>query len=190
LRASDEQQRAIVDAYLADLSIAASARVQDVGCGTGFVTRAAAHLPGVVEAVGVDLSPIFIAKARELSLGIENVAFLEADARALPFTDPEFDVVVFHTTLTHVPEPDRALAEAFRVLRPGGTVAICDGDYSTISVANGEWDPLHACVETAKTHSSTTSGSHVACRHFSGVRVFAYRRRGVTAICRFLARTT
>src|SRR5262245_25125740 len=150
LRAADDQQRAIVDAYLADIEIIAPTRVLDVGCGTGFVTRAAAKLPGVAKVVGVDLSPVFIAKARELSRAVENVEFQEADARSLPFGDGDFDVVVFHTTLTHVPEPERALAEAFRVLRPGGTVAICDGDYSTISVANGEWDPLQTCIEATK----------------------------------------
>lgn len=150
LRASDEQQRAILGAYLADLGITASARVLDVGCGTGFVTRAAAQLPDVAEAVGIDLSPVFIDKARDFSCALKNVVFHEADARAWPFADQNFDVVVFHTALTHVPEPERALTEVFRVLRPGGTVAICDGDYSTISVANAEWDPLQACLEAAK----------------------------------------
>ena len=151
LRASDEQQRAIVGAYLSDLETSGSMTVLDVGCGTGFVTRAAAALPGVVKAVGVDLSPVFLSRARELSLGIEGVEFHEGDARSLPFEDRAFDVVVFHTTLTHVPDPGHALAEAFRVVKPGGTVTICDGDYSTISVANGESDPLQACVEATKT---------------------------------------
>ena len=151
LRASDEQQRAIVGAYLSDLETSGSMTVLDVGCGTGFVTRAAAALPGVVKAVGVDLSPVLLSRARELSLGIEGVEFHEGDARSLPFEDRAFDVVVFHTTLTHVPDPGHALAEAFRVVKPGGRVTICDGDYSTISVANGESDPLQACVEATKT---------------------------------------
>jgi SAM-dependent methyltransferase len=59
-------------------------------------------------------------------------------------------VVVFHTTLCHVPQPERALAEAARVLRPGGTAAVCDGDYATITVALGEHDPLQACIEAVK----------------------------------------
>jgi arsenite methyltransferase len=78
------------------------------------------------------------------------VAFEEADGRALRQPDHAFDVVVFHTTLTHVPQPDRALSEAFRVLRPGGTLAICDGDYATITVALGEYDPLQACIDAMK----------------------------------------
>jgi arsenite methyltransferase len=68
----------------------------------------------------------------------------------LPSGAQDFDVVVLHTTLTHVPEPEQALSEACRVLRSVGTMAVCDGDYSTISVANGEWDSLQGCVEAAK----------------------------------------
>jgi ubiquinone/menaquinone biosynthesis C-methylase UbiE len=150
LRAADPQQRAIVDDYLRDVDIAPAARALDVGCGTGFVTRVLAGMPTVASVTGVDLSPVFVAKARELAAAQENADFQAADARALPFSDTDFDLVVFHTTLTHVPEPERALAEAFRVMRPGGWVTVCDGDYSTLSVANGDWDPLQACIEAVK----------------------------------------
>jgi ubiquinone/menaquinone biosynthesis C-methylase UbiE len=75
------------------------------------------------------------------------VSFQEADARALPFEEDTFDVVVFDSTLTHVPGPQRALAEVFRVLRPSGYLAAFDGDYATTTVASGDHDPLQACVD-------------------------------------------
>src|SRR4029453_2465 len=109
-----------------------------------------ARWPGVAEAVGVDPSPLFVAKAVELAAGVGNLSFEEGDGRALRFGDGDFDVVVFHTVLCHVPEPERVLAEAFRVLRPGGTVAVCDGDYATTTVALGEGDPLQDCIEAVK----------------------------------------
>jgi SAM-dependent methyltransferase len=150
LRAADPQQRAILDAYLADVEFPPSARVLEVGCGTGAVTRLLARRPGVAEAVGVDPSPVFVAKAGELAAGLGNASFEEGDGRALRFGDDDFDVVICHTVLCHVPEPERALAEAFRVLRPGGTLAVCDGDYATTTVALGEGDPLQDCIEAVK----------------------------------------
>lgn len=93
----------------------------EVGCGTGAVTRLLARRPGVAEAIGVDPSSVFVAKAGELAAGLDNASFEEGDGRALRFGDGGFDMVVCHTVLCHVPEPERVLTEALRVLRPGGT---------------------------------------------------------------------
>jgi len=150
LRAADPQQRAMLDSYLSEIGFPPAARVLEVGCGTGAVTRVLAQRPGVAEAVGVDPSPVFVAKASELAAGMGNISFEEGDGRALRFGDGDFDMVVCHTVLCHVPEPERVLAEAFRVLRPRGTVAVCDGDYATITVALGEADPLQDCIEAVK----------------------------------------
>ena len=67
LRASDPQQREMREAYLADIEFPSDARVVEVGCGPGPVARALASRPGVGEVVGVDPSPIFIEKGRELA---------------------------------------------------------------------------------------------------------------------------
>jgi ubiquinone/menaquinone biosynthesis C-methylase UbiE len=147
LRAADPQQQAMREQYFSYIELPPSARVLEVGCGTGAVSRALASRPGVGEVVGLDPAPAFLEKARELAGDLANLSFVEGDARALPLEDDSFDVVVFHTTLCHVPEPETALAEASRVLRPGGLLAVFDGDYATTTLASGDFDPLQACAD-------------------------------------------
>jgi ubiquinone/menaquinone biosynthesis C-methylase UbiE len=146
LRAADPQQQAMLRDYLADVQFSPGSRVLEVGCGTGPVTRVLATWPGVAEAVGIDPSPVFIAKARELARELANASFQQGTGLALPFEDGSFDAVVMHTTLCHIPEPERALAEASRALRPGGRLAVFDGDYAGTTLATGEFDPLQCCV--------------------------------------------
>jgi len=147
LRAAEPQQRAMLDAYLSEIRLPSSAIALDVGCGTGAVTRVLADLPGVHEVIGIDPSPIFVEKARQLAKGTSRLSFHTGDARALQYPDASFDLVVFHTVLCHVPEPERALHEAHRVLRPGGWLAVFDGDYPTASVAIDAFDPLQSTVD-------------------------------------------
>jgi SAM-dependent methyltransferase len=147
LRAADPQQRAMLETYLTDVTFPPGARVLEVGCGTGAVTRVLGTWRGVGEAVGVDPSPVFVARARELAAGLTTLTFEEADARSLPFADGTLDAVVFHTTLCHVPRPDRALREAVRVLRPRGSLLVFEGDYATATVATAAGDPLNVCAD-------------------------------------------
>jgi ubiquinone/menaquinone biosynthesis C-methylase UbiE len=151
-RGAEPKQRSMRQEFLASIALPERARLLEVGCGTGVLTRALAALPGVESVVGVDLAPSLLEKARELAPAIR---FEQADARELPFADASFDTVVFDSTLSHVPEPERALAEAARVLRPGGTLAAFDGDYATTTVALAEHDPLQVCVTAMMAQSVT-----------------------------------
>jgi ubiquinone/menaquinone biosynthesis C-methylase UbiE len=147
LRAADPQQRAMLNSYLSEIRLPSGASVLEVGCGTGAVTRVLAEMRGVSEVVGVDPSPIFVEKARELGKEHPQLSFRTGDGHALPFADASFDFVVFHTTLCHVPDPEKALHEARRVLRAGGWLAVFDGDYATTTVAIDSFDPLQRAVD-------------------------------------------
>ncbi|HST18061.1 MAG TPA: methyltransferase domain-containing protein [Gaiellaceae bacterium] len=149
LRASDPQQREMRETYFGDLELQPDTLAVEIGCGTGAVTRALAAHSQVAEAVGVDPSPVFLEKARELAQDAADVTFLEGDARELPLEDASAGLVVFHTTLCHLPAPERALTEARRVLRDDGQLAVFDGDYATATLATGDHDPLQACADAA-----------------------------------------
>jgi ubiquinone/menaquinone biosynthesis C-methylase UbiE len=101
----------------------------DLGCGTGAAVREAA--PGVRRAVGLDLSPAMIARARTLATAIGNVEFLEVDVSGrLPFTDGEFTAVLCTTAFHHFPRKQDTIAEMWRVLAPGGRLVIADANRS------------------------------------------------------------
>ncbi len=99
------------------------ARLLDVGCGTGWYLQ---HLsPWCAEAVGVDLSQGMLAQARRR---LPEAELVQADARDLPFGEGRFDLVLSTRVLSHIAGPEAALAEARRVLRPGGLVVVSDVD--------------------------------------------------------------
>ncbi len=81
LRAADAQQRALRESYLSEISFPKGAHILDVGCGTGAVTRVLAEWPNVGQVVGVDPSPSFLEKARQLAAGRANLVFEQADGR-------------------------------------------------------------------------------------------------------------
>jgi ubiquinone/menaquinone biosynthesis C-methylase UbiE len=147
LRAADPAQQAMLDAYLADLPLDGGARVLEIGCGTGAVSRRLASRAGSV--VGMDPSPVFVERARRLAAGLDGVSFVQGDGRSAPFGDASFDAVVCHTVLCHVPGPEQVLAEARRLTAAGGRLAVFDGDYATTTVAIGDRDPLQACAEAS-----------------------------------------
>ncbi len=93
-------------------------RVLDVASGPGYVAAAAADRGAAV--VGVDFSSEMVALARRRYASLE---FVTGDAEALAFPDRSFDAVVINFGVLHLAQPDAAIAEARRVLRPGGRCA-------------------------------------------------------------------
>jgi ubiquinone/menaquinone biosynthesis C-methylase UbiE len=145
VRSADPQQVEMRNKYFAWLDLSPGAKVLEAGCGAGPVARHLASFTKSSTVIGLDPSPHFIDKAKELSKGFVSLDFQVGDARSMPFEDAFFDAVVFHTCLCHVPNVEEAVTEAFRVLRPGGKIAVFDGDYTTTTFSLGPHDPLQRC---------------------------------------------
>jgi len=146
-RAAIPSQQEMIKSYLGEINFSENAKVLEVGCGTGPVCRLLAALPNIVEVIGVDPSTILLEKAKELSGNFNNITYLEDDGKALQFDDASFDAVILHTILTHVPNPQQILSEASRVLKTGGLLGVCDGDFATATLCSSDHDPLDTCCK-------------------------------------------
>jgi ubiquinone/menaquinone biosynthesis C-methylase UbiE len=101
-------------------------RVLDVATAAGHT--AFAFAPHVAQVIATDITTEMLPLAAKLAAekGLTNVTVETADAEALPFGDAEFDLVTCRIAPHHFPHIDRFLAEAARVLRPGGLLAVVD----------------------------------------------------------------
>ncbi|MCK9376262.1 MAG: methyltransferase domain-containing protein [Syntrophobacterales bacterium] len=103
--------------------------VLDIGCGAGVDSLVAAHLVGEGgRVVGVDVTAAMIETARGhlARLGWPQVRFEPADAEALPFPADDFDAVISNGVFNLTLDKEQALAEAHRVLKPGGRLMLAD----------------------------------------------------------------
>jgi SAM-dependent methyltransferase len=108
-------------------------RVADIGCGVGMVTRMLAELVGPTgEVVGVDFSGAQIEQARALfPSDVTNVSFVEASATNTDLQAESFDLVYSRFLLIHLTEPELALREMYRILKPTGIFVCEDGDLTS-----------------------------------------------------------
>jgi ubiquinone/menaquinone biosynthesis C-methylase UbiE len=118
------------------LHLAIGASVLEVGCGTGSDAIALAQRVGHQgKVVAVDHSQAMLAQAIEATKGLTlPIEFVKAEAQQLPFADQTFDGARVDRTLQHISDPQRAIAEMARVVRPGGAVVAMEPDWETFTL--------------------------------------------------------
>ncbi len=130
------QLRRLYETYLPS-----GGRILDLGCGDGRTSGPWLRDQGF-QYVGVDVSKNAVGEAREL--GLE--AHLIDDAGTLPFESDTFDAIVCIEVLEHLFEPNHAVAEAYRVLRPGGVLVASVPNVAywrrRIDLLGGRWNPF------------------------------------------------
>jgi ubiquinone/menaquinone biosynthesis C-methylase UbiE len=107
--------RQFIPSLLSGPSVSAGMLVLDVACGPGYVSVAAKQLDAVP--TGIDFSEKMVAIAKRM---FPEIRFMQGDAHHLPFEDGSFDRVLMNFGLLHVSQPEKACAEACRVLKQGG----------------------------------------------------------------------
>jgi ubiquinone/menaquinone biosynthesis C-methylase UbiE len=113
---------------LEEIGVQAGLEVLEIGCGPGVMLEAAAQraTPGTLHAVDVQPEMVQRASRRLAERGVPDVDIRTAAADALPHADGAFDLVYMVTVIGELGDPQAALAEIRRVLRPGGTFAVTE----------------------------------------------------------------
>ena len=107
-------------------------RVLEIGCGRGgFSCWIASQPTAPRELVAADFSSVAVAKGKAFAdrQGLGNITWIEADIQKIPFPNASFDTVFSCETVEHVPDPQLALRELARVLKPGGTLFLTTPNY-------------------------------------------------------------
>lgn len=104
--------------------------IVEIGCGTGEdAARLAQACPGS-KIIGTDLSEAMIAEATRRYGGLPNLEFMQSSADRLPFDSESVDAIRVDRVLIHVPDPQAAIEEMLRILKPGGRLVISEPDMS------------------------------------------------------------
>ena len=145
-------QREVV---LSMLKLQAGERVLDIGSGPGLLSRSMAELVGESGSVtGIDVSAAMIGLGQQTCAELSQVRIQEGDAMQLPFADGVFDVAVSTQVYEYISDVPVALAELYRVLRPGGRALVLDTDWDTLVWNTNDPERMARILKAFEKHCS------------------------------------
>jgi SAM-dependent methyltransferase len=156
-------------------------RLLDVGCGPGTLTVDLARVVSPGEVLGIDVvaSVVAEASAHAEEAGVANVTFRTGDFRDVGLEQGSFDVVHAHQVLQHLRDPVGALGAMADLARPGGIVAVRDGDYGAFtwapaSAALERWREVYTAVARHNGAEPDAGRWLLACAHAAGLSDATY----------------
>lgn len=160
--------------YASKLGLSENARVLEIGSGTGVIARLLASMTDKeTHITGIDQSPALVEVARQFAAHEEledRLVFKVEDAHALQSVPTHFDAVIAHTVISHVADPAMVLKEAYRVLKPKGTLVVFDGDYASLTYG---FDDVEIGRSVDWALARTVFSNPVVMRHMSQLLVTA-----------------
>lgn len=131
--------------YIAEIPKDGPLVVLDFGCGTGVVIRALEPvLHPDSDLYGADISSRLLESAQALSEGT-RIHWDKVEPQRLPYSSETFDVIIMHTLLSHVSNPEATLEEAARLLKPKGRLIVFDADHAGTTFGLPEYSRMREC---------------------------------------------
>ncbi len=129
----NDQANAVADFIHDDSTWPDNSFILEAGCGVGAQTKIIAPKNPSSRFISVDISKESLLKAQQEidSLDIDNVTFQQGNLFDLPYEDAQFDHILLCFVLEHLQQPVQALTELKRVLKPGGTITVIEGDHGS-----------------------------------------------------------
>jgi ubiquinone/menaquinone biosynthesis C-methylase UbiE len=140
LRVQREWHQEKLATILSELNLS-NKTVLDLACGSGGLTRKLkAHVPSATF-IGVDFNQRAISFAKKRDASVKGLSYKTGDAQAIPLKDNSVDIAIGLDMLDHVPDFHACLSEIYRVLRPGGEIALTvENHHSLWPIVERLWD--------------------------------------------------
>jgi SAM-dependent methyltransferase len=156
----EDQAGTLVDLLHRDTAYCAGSLVLEAGCGVGAQTVTLAQRSPDARFMSIDISADSLAEAKRRGnrAGLTNVEFRQADIFALPFGAESFDHVFVCFVLEHLPRPVEALESLSRLLMPGGTITVIEGDHGS-TYFHPDSPAAHAAIQCQVTLQREAGGN-------------------------------
>ena len=185
-----DQASTLVELLHSDTRFPAGSTVLEAGCGVGAqtVTLAKYSPDAIITSIDISQASVDAAQKAVKAAGFTNVSFQQGDIFHLPFTPDSFDHIFVCFVLEHLSLPVEALSRLKRILKPGGSITVIEGDHGSAyfypdNVSGQKGDSMPGRTATKGRRQRQYRKRAVSASHESGIR--RGQRFSANGLCRF-----